>query len=283
MCGIAGYISRRPVGDDVLDRMVAALVHRGPDADGYFRDGSYAAGMRRLAIVDLAHGDQPLYGEGGEVVLIYNGEIYNYPELRAELSGMGYRFFSHGDTEVIIKAYHAWGPDCVKRFKGMFAFAIHERDSGRVMLARDRFGIKPLYTAEVAGGIAFASEPQALIGAGLVTPKLRPEARAELHTADDLFTTMGAAGFARRARRELVAAGARLAPTPPTASPALLTPQETQISELAALGATNREIASQLFLSEGTIEYHLTKVFRKLSVTSRRQLRRRLAPEPIDH
>ena len=152
--------------------------------------------------------------------------------------------------------------------------------AGRVAEAGYRDALHLLARTEICTEVA---RTHLLFGEWLRRHHRPTEARAELHTAHDLFTTMGAAGFARRARRELVAAGARLAPTPPTAAPALLTPQETQISELAALGATNREIASQLFLSEGTIEYHLTKVFRKLSVTSRRQLRRRLAPEPIDH
>ncbi len=163
MCGIAGFLSHRLVGEDVLGRMVSALMHRGPDADGYFRDSSYAVGMRRLAIVDLAHGDQPLYGEGGQVVLIYNGEIYNYPELRRELEGKGHRFRTNCDGEVICHLYAHHGEDLFERLDGMFAAALWIKVERKLLLARDLPGEKPLYYAELGNDeVAFASEISAL-------------------------------------------------------------------------------------------------------------------------
>ena len=143
MCGICGEIQFGNISVDVaaVDRMARSMARRGPDGSGLVARGSVALGHRRLKIIDLSEAaQQPMVDADLGLSIAYNGAIYNYRELRDELEARGYRFFSSGDTEVILKAYHAWGADCVKRFNGMFAFAIHERDSGRVILARDRLG-----------------------------------------------------------------------------------------------------------------------------------------------
>ncbi|TWG63486.1 asparagine synthase (glutamine-hydrolysing) [Aminobacter sp. J44] len=146
-----------------------ALAPRGPDGSGLAIHGNVALGHRRLRIIDLSEkARQPMVDAELGLAIAFNGCIYNYPELRAELEDKGYRFFSTGDTEVILKAWHAWGKECVKRFHGMFAFVIHERDSGRVVMARDRFGIKPLYIAETPHSLRFASSLPALLQAGEV-------------------------------------------------------------------------------------------------------------------
>lgn len=147
--------------------MMDVLAPRGPDGAGLEARGPVAFGHRRLRIIDLSDkAAQPMVDPELGLTLTFNGCIYNYPELRATLEAKGYRFFSQGDTEVILKAYHAWGEACVERFHGMFAFAIAERDSGAVVLARDRFGIKPLYYAEGNKRVRFASSLPALLAAG---------------------------------------------------------------------------------------------------------------------
>lgn len=169
MCGICGEITfdGRPASADAIHRMTDAMERRGPDSGGLVARGHVAFGHRRLKIIDLSNkAEQPMVDSELGLTIAFNGCIYNYPELRRELEGKGYRFFSGGDTEVILKAFHAWGPDCVTRFNGMFAFAVHERESGRVTLARDRFGIKPLYLAETADGLRFASSLPALLASG---------------------------------------------------------------------------------------------------------------------
>ncbi|WP_349368045.1 N-acetylglutaminylglutamine amidotransferase [Salinarimonas sp.] len=168
MCGICGALSfdGSPASADAITRMTDAMAPRGPDSEGVVARGRVAFGHRRLKIIDLSNkAEQPMVDSELGLTIAFNGCIYNYPELRRELEGKGYRFFSTGDTEVILKAYHAWGPDCVQRFNGMFAFAIHERESGRVVLARDRFGIKPLYLAKTANGLVFASSLPAILAA----------------------------------------------------------------------------------------------------------------------
>jgi asparagine synthase (glutamine-hydrolysing) len=147
--------------------MNAAMVSRGPDAGGMFQMNHLAAAHRRLKIIDLSeHAQQPMIDNELGLGIVFNGCIYNYRELRADLRALGYRFFSDGDTEVILKSYHAWGTGCVDRFHGMFAFAVWERDSGRLILARDRLGIKPLYIAELHNGLRFASTLPALLASG---------------------------------------------------------------------------------------------------------------------
>ncbi len=156
---------------------MASLASRGPDAEGFFTERGVALGHRRLKIIDLTErARQPMVDDALGLVVVYNGAIYNFPELRAELESKGYRFFSHGDTEVVLKAYHAWGAHCVERFNGMFAFAVWERDSGRLFLARDRLGIKPLYVVARPGGVRFASTLPALLAGGDVGSEIDPAA-----------------------------------------------------------------------------------------------------------
>jgi asparagine synthase (glutamine-hydrolysing) len=157
--------------------MVDAMVPRGPDSGGVWSQGSAAFGHRRLKIIDLSEtAQQPMVDATLGLTIAFNGCIYNYKELRADLEGKGYQFFSQGDTEVILKAYHHWGPDCVRQFHGMFAFAIRERDSGRTVLARDRLGIKPLYISEGPERLRFASSLPALLAAGDVDTSIDPDA-----------------------------------------------------------------------------------------------------------
>src|SRR5262249_27112910 len=153
------------------------LAPRGPDAAGYFSQGAVALGHRRLSILDLkATGPQPMFDPELGLAGVFNRCLFNFPGLRPTPQQQGYRFSSQCDTEVILKAYHAWGARCVERFLGMFAFAIWERDSGRVVLARDRLGIKPLYLAETPGGLRFASTLPALLAAGGVDTTIDPQA-----------------------------------------------------------------------------------------------------------
>lgn len=155
--------------------MADAMAPRGPDGAGVVARDRVAFGHRRLMIIDLSvRAAQPMIDAALGLTIVFNGCIYNYPELRAALEGKGYTFFSSGDTEVILKAYHAWGPRCVEKFHGMFAFAIHERDSGRVVLARDRFGIKPFYYTENSRRLRFASSLQAILAAGDVDTSIDP-------------------------------------------------------------------------------------------------------------
>ena len=166
MCGISGLIYHdpaRPADRTVLAAMNAAITHRGPDSDGFHFDGPLGIAMRRLAIIDRAGGDQPLSNEDGRVWIVFNGEIYNHPALRAELLAHGHVFRTHSDTECIVHAYEQWGDDCVRRLRGMFAFAIWDAPRRRLLLARDRVGKKPLYYAEHDGGLLFGSELKTLL------------------------------------------------------------------------------------------------------------------------
>ncbi len=169
MCGIVGQFNLgdgRPIGEDALRRMCAAIVHRGPDHEGLFVDGDCGLGMTRLSINDLAGGHQPLGNEDGSIVVVCNGEIYNSPELRRELEARGHRFASHSDVAVIPHLFEEYGEDFVRHLDGMFALALWDTRTRRLVLARDRLGIKPLYVATRAGGVAFASEITALMAAG---------------------------------------------------------------------------------------------------------------------
>jgi len=169
MCGIAGEVrfDGNPIDLDAVARMSDVLRPRGPDGDGIWQNGRIALAHRRLSIIDLsAAGAQPMTDPALRLATVFNGCIYNYRELREELQSAGYAFFSTSDTEVVGKAYHRWGTNCVDHFKGMFAFAVTELDSGRVVLARDRLGIKPLYLAQTRGRLRFASSLPALVAAG---------------------------------------------------------------------------------------------------------------------
>jgi asparagine synthase (glutamine-hydrolysing) len=167
MCGIAGEFRFDDQAPDAetMARMLAKLARRGPDAEGQHADGPMRLGHRRLAIIDLAaRSQQPMVDAATGTALVFNGTIYNYPELRAELIALGHVFHSDGDTEVILRAYLAWGEACVERLHGMFAFAIWNR--GTLFLARDRLGIKPLYYTENFGCFRFAWTPPARLAAG---------------------------------------------------------------------------------------------------------------------
>jgi asparagine synthase (glutamine-hydrolysing) len=180
VCGLCGEISWDGSADiNALRSMANSLSPRGPDAEGYYLQQQVGFGHRRLSIIDLAGASQqPMIDPHLGLGVVFNGCIYNYRDLRNELKAKGYRFFSDGDTEVILKAYHAWGLRCVEHFKGMFAFALWERDSGRVILARDRLGIKPLYWASTGRSLRFASTLPALLAAGEVNTRIDP---ASLH------------------------------------------------------------------------------------------------------
>jgi len=179
MCGICGEIrfDKSQPQIETLQAVSASLAPRGPDAAGIFQMNHLATAHRRLKIIDLSeHAQQPMVDNELGLGIVFNGCIYNYRELRSELRALGYRFFSEGDTEVILKSYHAWGIGCVDRFHGMFAFAAWERDSGRLILARDRLGIKPLYLAERENGLRFASTLPALLAGGDIETSIDPVA-----------------------------------------------------------------------------------------------------------
>ncbi len=171
MCGIAGiaYPERsRPVASGLLRAMSDSLRHRGPDDDGLFRRDGVGLVMRRLSIIDITGGQQPIFNEDGTKAIVFNGEIYNYRELSRELTGRGHVFRSRGDAETVLHLYEELGPGCVERLRGMFAFAIWDDATDTLLLARDRFGIKPLYVTAGPWGIAFASELKALQAADLI-------------------------------------------------------------------------------------------------------------------
>jgi asparagine synthase (glutamine-hydrolysing) len=188
MCGVAGVFNLN--GDAVpvalLRRMTDRIAHRGPDGEGHYTDRAVGLGHRRLAIIDLSPaGHQPMANEAGTVVIVYNGEIYNFQKLRVELEALGHRFHSQTDSEVALHAYEQWGEACLERFDGMFAFAVYDRrpgGSGRLFLARDRYGVKPLYYAAKDGVFIFGSEVKAL----LVHPAL--SAAVDHAALSDYFT-----------------------------------------------------------------------------------------------
>src|SRR3990170_2804954 len=183
MCGICGVIgeTRGEVAGSRVRSMLAGLVHRGPDDEGVLAKPGAVLGMRRLSIIDLAGGHQPVFNEDGTVGVVFNGEIYNFPHLRASLESRGHRFRTHSDTEVLVHAYEEWGERCLTHLRGMFAFALWDGRAGsgpgesRVLLARDRLGIKPLYYAEADGALLFASEVRALLASGAVARRLARE------------------------------------------------------------------------------------------------------------
>lgn len=180
MCGIAGLLDtkgNRTPDRDLLERMTTRIAHRGPDGAGLHVEPGVGLGHRRLAIIDLAGGYQPLGNEDGSVLVTYNGEIYNFQPLARELAAAGHRFRTHSDTEVIVHAWEEWGEACVERFNGMFAFALWDRNQRRLFLARDRFGVKPLYYSVLTDGwLAFGSELKALLVLATLPRKIDPTA-----------------------------------------------------------------------------------------------------------
>src|SRR5229473_5225969 len=187
MCGICGVIGiqRSELAEEITRRMMGALTHRGPDEDGLLIAPSAALGMRRLSIIDLPGGHQPVFNETGNVAVVFNGEIYNFPQLRKTLEGSGHAFRTHSDTEVIVHAFEEWGEQCLREFRGMFALAIWDaRSSGtsgeaarraQIFLARDRLGIKPLYYAVAEGALLFSSEVRSLLASGRIQQRLSPD------------------------------------------------------------------------------------------------------------
>jgi asparagine synthase (glutamine-hydrolysing) len=176
LCGVLNYDGQAPVDQEGLAAMTATLQRRGPDDLGYFCSGPVGLGHRRLSIIDLEMGHQPLSNEDGSIWIVYNGELYNYREIRTSLEKAGHRFATASDTEVIVHAYEEYGADCLKAMNGMFAFAIWDSNRGRLLLARDRLGIKPLYYAKLPRCLLFGSEVKALVAHPLFERRLDPTA-----------------------------------------------------------------------------------------------------------
>src|SRR6185503_7753256 len=184
MCGIAGLLdlAGRAVDPATLERMARTIRHRGPDDSGVYAEGSVGLANVRLAVIDTSPaGHQPMASADGRYVIVYNGELYNYRELAAELADSGHSFASRTDTEVVLHAYQEWGPDCLHRFNGMFAFAVWDTRTRELFVARDRLGIKPLYYVTIGGTFAFGSEVKALIAAGY-RAQVSPAGLAEYFT-----------------------------------------------------------------------------------------------------
>jgi asparagine synthase (glutamine-hydrolysing) len=182
MCGIVGLIHRdpsRPCGAELVTKMRDTVTYRGPDDAGVFVDGPVGLGHRRLSIIDLGGGHQPMSDSSGRNWVVFNGEIYNYRPLREALIAKGYTFRTHSDTEVILQLYADMGDQCVTAMNGMFAFAIWDSERRTLLLARDRMGVKPLYYAETPDAFVFASEIKSIFASGFVEPKCRDEALAE--------------------------------------------------------------------------------------------------------
>jgi len=181
MCGIAGIVSASGGGveEPLIHEMCQQIVHRGPDDEGIFVKDGVGLGMRRLSIIDLAGGHQPIFNEDRTVFIVFNGEIYNFPDLRPELESQGHVFRSHTDSEVIVHLYEEYGAGCVDKLRGMFAFAIYDTRNRRLLLARDRLGKKPLYYAVTHDRLMFASEMKSIL---VVAPELATsDERALLH------------------------------------------------------------------------------------------------------
>ena len=179
MCGIAGIVNQersQSVNPERLRAMMRAMTHRGPDDSGEYLAGNVGFGHLRLSIIDLAGGHQPLANEDDTIWIVFNGEIYNFPELFRELQSLGHTFKTHCDTEAIVHAYEQWGFDCVKHLRGMFAFAIHDQRQDLIFAARDRLGIKPFYYYLDGKTFVCASEIKPILQSGCVTPRVDFEA-----------------------------------------------------------------------------------------------------------
>ena len=176
VCGIAGIVTKREKKEEIIKKMSERIKHRGPDGEGYFIDGDIALAHRRLSIIDLSTGNQPMFNEDESIVTVYNGEIYNYVELREELKSLGHTFKTSSDTEVLVHGFEEWHKDLPKHLRGMFAFAIYNKNTKELFLARDNFGIKPLYYTKVNDTFMFASE----IKAFLDTPDFKKEFNEEI-------------------------------------------------------------------------------------------------------
>ena len=182
MCGIAGIVDWSGAPTDRLSPMLDAIVHRGPDDEGKFEDGPLCMGMRRLSIIDLSSGHQPIYNEDESIVVVFNGEIFNYVELREELEKRGHVFRTHSDTEVLVHLYEDEGTGMLRRLNGMFGFSIWDRNKRQLFIARDRVGIKPMYYAETAKGLLYATELKSILASDLIEAKIDPAALFEYLT-----------------------------------------------------------------------------------------------------
>jgi asparagine synthase (glutamine-hydrolysing) len=168
MCGIAGVVDSQgtvPVTAGLVHQMCATIVHRGPDEEGVYAKGGVGLGIRRLSIIDVSGGQQPVHNEDHTVGVVFNGEIYNFKQLRSELQSSGHHFYSNTDTEVIVHLYEEYGADCVLKLRSMFAFALFDERTRVLLLARDRLGKKPLYYALKNGCLIFGSEIKAILAA----------------------------------------------------------------------------------------------------------------------
>lgn len=191
MCGITGilHFDGEPASPVILRRMTDAIAHRGPDGEGCYVEGSLALGHRRLAIIDLSPaGHQPMQTVDGRFVISYNGEVYNFRELRTELESLGYQFRSHTDSEVVLQALAHWGLGALERFNGMFALALWDRQEKSLLLARDRYGVKPLYWAKSGSTLLFGSEVKAMLGHPALCAEMDREALLEYLTFQNFFT-----------------------------------------------------------------------------------------------
>ena len=166
MCGIAGiyhFESSRSADELLLKKMTTTLSHRGPDGEGFYCNNNIGLGHRRLSIIDLSTGDQPMFNEDKSIAIVFNGEIYNYVELRDELKQYGCRFLTNSDTEVIIRAYEKWGTDCQNKFNGMWAFALWDENKKQLFISRDRIGEKPLFYSTYDNTFLFGSEIKSIL------------------------------------------------------------------------------------------------------------------------
>ena len=177
MCGIAGYISfdKKEVFKDPIESMLTIMKHRGPDGFGVFVDKRCVLGHARLSIIDLDGGWQPIFNEDDRLGIVFNGEIYNYLELRSELESKGHIFRTKSDTEVIVHSYEEWGRDCPRRFNGQFAFAIYDRKNNSLFACRDRLGVRPFYYSWNDKLFVFASEVKAILASSFVSPEISLE------------------------------------------------------------------------------------------------------------
>src|SRR5262245_44849870 len=179
LCGVFLTDRSRAVDEATIRAMCVAIAHRGPDDEGVYLDGPVGLGIRRLSIIDPAGGHQPISDEAGRVTVVFNGEIYNYRELRSDLLDRGHRFVTGADTEVLVHGYQEFGPDVVGLLRGMFAFALWDGPRERLLVAVDRFGIKPLYWCHAGWGLVFGSEPACVLASGHVAREIDTQALAE--------------------------------------------------------------------------------------------------------
>ncbi len=191
MCGISGIVNfnNKPVNRAQIDLMNKAQIHRGPDGSGIWFENNVGFGHRRLSIIDLSkHANQPMISNNGRYILSYNGEVYNFKELRKELIKKGYFFRTHSDTEVVLNALIEWNENALEKFNGMFALALFDRKENKIFIARDRYGIKPLYYAIQKNTLYFASEQKAILTQNSFNKELNKEALLEYFTFQNILT-----------------------------------------------------------------------------------------------